>query len=439
MAQKLGAGHGRELQWTEVFEDLFKRSSKTPNGDNKGVTFMKFKFVEEKESSPAKIKKESYAAKIKVVGVGGAGGNAISNMIASKLRGVEFYTSNTDIQALERSTCSHRIQLGVSLTKGLGAGGDPEVGRLSAEENTNEIKEAVKGADMVFLTAGMGGGTGTGACPVVAQQCKEQGALTVAVVTKPFKFEGDKRMKRALEGIDKLKRKVDTLIVIPNEQLKAVGAKSSSFRELTVRADEVLLNAVKGISDLIMSSGFINLDFADVKKVMQQMGTAIMGTGKAKGENRATEAAKQAINSPLLEDISVHGARGLLMNITGPSDMTMEEIDEASNFIKGEVDGDAEIFWGVVFEDNMGEEVQITVIATGIDKGAEKKEKVVKLRDFSPDDLIDPWWAVRRVNGEILSVLPTFQRVEPGGSSTALYRGKAEPQPKRSFFKKGIF
>jgi len=389
---------------------------------------MKFQFVEEKEG---------YTAKIKVIGIGGAGGNAINNMIAAKLRGVEFFTANTDIQSLERSTCSHKIQLGVSVTKGLGAGADPEIGRLSAEENANEIKEAVKGADMVFITAGMGGGTGTGACPVVARQCKEEGALTVAVVTKPFKFEGDKRMRRALEGIDKLKKEVDTLIIIPNERLKAVGTKSSTFRELIVRADEVLLNAVRGISDLIMSSGFINLDFADVKKVMEQMGTAIMGTGRAKGENRATEAAKQAINSPLLEDISVQGARGLLMNITGPTDMTMEEIDEASNFIKGEVDGEAEIFWGVVFDDNMGDEVQITVIATGIDKEPEKKEKVVKLRDVTPEDAKDPW-TVRGSNGENLDV-PTFQRLGPGGSSTLLHRDLEEPPPKRSFFKRGFF
>lgn len=389
---------------------------------------MKFQFVEEKEG---------YTAKIKVIGIGGAGGNAINNMIAAKLRGVEFFTANTDIQSLERSTCSHKIQLGVSVTKGLGAGADPEIGRLSAEENANEIKEAVKGADMVFITAGMGGGTGTGACPVVARQCKEEGALTVAVVTKPFKFEGDKRMRRALEGIDKLKKEVDTLIIIPNERLKAVGTKSSTFRELIIRADEVLLNAVRGISDLIMSSGFINLDFADVKKVMEQMGTAIMGTGRAKGENRATEAAKQAINSPLLEDISVQGARGLLMNITGPTDMTMEEIDEASNFIKGEVDGEAEIFWGVVFDDNMGDEVQITVIATGIDKEPEKKEKVVKLRDVTPEDAKDPW-TVRGSNGENLDV-PTFQRLGPGGSSTLLHRDLEEPPPKRSFFKRGFF
>jgi cell division protein FtsZ len=391
---------------------------------------MKFQFVEEKEG---------YTARIKVVGVGGAGGNAINNMIAAKLRGVEFYSANTDIQSLERSTCSHKIQLGVSVTKGLGAGADPDIGRQAAEENANEIKEAVKGADMVFITAGMGGGTGTGACPVVAQQCKEDGALTVAVVTKPFKFEGDKRMRRALEGIEKLKKEVDTLIIIPNERLKAVGSKNSTFRELIVRADEVLLNAVKGISDLIISSGFINLDFADVKKVMEQMGTAIMGTGKAKGENRATEAAKQAINSPLLEDISVNGAKGLLMNITGPSDMTMEEIDEASNFIKGEVDSEAEIFWGVVFDENMGDEIMITVIATGIDKEPERKEKekVIKLRDVTPEDAKDPW-TVRGVNGENLDI-PTFQRVGPGGSSTTLHREKEEPQPKRSFFKKGFF
>jgi len=391
---------------------------------------MKFQFIEEKDG---------YTARIKVVGVGGAGGNAINNMIAAKLRGVEFYSANTDIQSLERSTCSHKIQLGVSVTKGLGAGADPEIGRQAAEENANEIKEAVKGADMVFITAGMGGGTGTGACPVVAQQCKEDGALTVAVVTKPFKFEGDKRMRRALEGIEKLKKEVDTLIIIPNERLKAVGSKNSTFRELIVRADEVLLNAVKGISDLIISSGFINLDFADVKKVMEQMGTAIMGTGKAKGENRATEAAKQAINSPLLEDISVNGAKGLLMNITGPSDMTMEEIDEASNFIKGEVDSEAEIFWGVVFDENIGDEIMITVIATGIDKEPERKEKekVIKLRDVTPEDAKDPW-TVRGVNGENLDI-PTFQRVGPGGSSTTLHREKEEPQPKRSFFKKGFF
>ena len=269
---------------------------------------------------------------------------------------------------------------------------------------------------------------------MVAKQCKESGALTVSVVTKPFKFEGEKRMRRALEGIEQLKKEVDTLIIIPNERLKAVGGKNSTFRELIVRADEVLLNAVKGISDLIMSSGFINLDFADVKRVMEQMGTAIMGTGRASGESRATEAARQAINSPLLEDISISGAKGLLMNITGPSDMTMEEIDEASSYIKGEVDGDAEIFWGVVFDDNMGDEIQITVIATGIDK-EEPHAKVVRLRDVTPEEAQDAW-TVRR-NGENLDV-PTFQRLGPEYNAT-IHREEAQDREKRSFFKRGFF
>jgi cell division protein FtsZ len=387
---------------------------------------MKFQFVEEKE-------KDRYAAKIKVVGVGGAGGNAINNMIAAKLKGVEFITANTDMQSLERSACSTRIQLGTAMTKGLGAGADPEIGRLAAEESVNEIKETVAGSDMVFITAGMGGGTGTGASAVVAKQCREGGALTVAVVTKPFKFEGDKRMKKALDGIEKLKEEVDTLIIIPNERLKSVGSKNASFKELIVRADEVLLNAVKGISDLIMSSGFINLDFADVKKVMEQMGTAIMGTGRASGETRAIDAAKQAINSPLLEDISINGAKGLLMNITGPSDMTMEEMDEASSYIKGEVDGDAEIFWGVVFDDSLSNEIQITVIATGIDK--EQPSKVVRLRDATPEDAKDPW-TVRGANGENLDI-PAFQRIPE--TARVLHREDTSAQNRKSFFKRGFF
>ena len=233
---------------------------------------MKFELIEEKQR---------YNAKIKVFGVGGAGGNAINNMISAKLKGVDFISANTDSQALDRSACSHRIQLGMSITRGLGAGADPDIGRLSAEESINDVRESITESDMVFITAGMGGGTGTGAAPVLARESKESGALTVAVVTKPFQFEGEKRMRRALEGIEKLKEEVDTLIIIPNERLKAIGNKNTTFRELIVRADEVLLNAVRGISDLIMSNGFINLDFADVKKVMAEMGTAIMGTGRA--------------------------------------------------------------------------------------------------------------------------------------------------------------
>ncbi|MDD5205948.1 MAG: cell division protein FtsZ [Desulfobacterales bacterium] len=350
-----------------------------------------------------------HGAKIKVIGIGGAGGNAINNMINAKLRGVEFLAANTDIQDLERSICASKIQLGASITKGLGAGADPEIGRAAAEETLGEVREFITGADMVFLAAGMGGGTGTGATPVIARECKASGALTIAVVTKPFLFEGEKRMSRALAGIDCLKKEADTIILIPNERLRAVGKKSSMLKDLITRADDVLLNAVKGISDLIVSSGFINLDFADVKKVMEQMGTAMMGTGRAGGENRALDAAKQAVNSPLLEDITISGAKGLLMNICGPSSMTMEEIDEACSYIKGEVDIEAEIFWGVVFDENMGEDVQITVIATGIDKA--KQNKTVRLRDLNPDEAHDQW-QVRGQKGEDLDILdaPTYQR-----------------------------
>jgi len=396
---------------------------------------MKFEFIEEKET---------YHAKIKVVGVGGAGGNAINNMIVSKLQGVDFLVANTDSQALDRSACSEKLQLGASITKGLGAGADPELGKLSAEESVSEVQEKMEGADMVFITAGMGGGTGTGASPVIAKECKESGALTVAVVTKPFKFEGDKRMKRAIEGIEKLKRDVDTLIVIPNERLKAVGSRSTTFKDLIARADNVLLHAVKGISDLIMSTGFINLDFADVKKVMEQMGTAIMGTGRAGGENRAAEAAQMAVNSPLLEDISINGARGLLMNITGPSDMTMDEIDEASNYIKEEVHPDAEIFWGVVFDDSLGDEVQVTVIATGIEEEFPREmvrdvvndvaRNVVKIRDISPEEAEEGWTV--RMNGVNLDT-PTFQR--KGGEPVPPAGKEEAPAGRKNFLNKSFF
>ncbi|MBN1833288.1 MAG: cell division protein FtsZ [Deltaproteobacteria bacterium] len=383
---------------------------------------MKFEFVEEKGNT--------YNAKIKVIGVGGAGGNAINNMIAAKLKGVEFLVANTDSQNLECSACTHKIQLGPSVTRGLGAGADPELGRQSAEECVDEIKTAIGACDMIFIAAGMGGGTGTGAAPVIAHEAREIGALTVAVVTKPFQFEGERRMQRALEGIQELKKEVDTVIVIPNERLKAIGDKTTPFKELIVRADEVLLHAVQGISDLILSSGFINLDFADVKRIMEQMGTAIMGTGKATGENRASEAAQKAINSPLLEDISISGARGLLMNITGPSDMTMEEIDEASSYIKQEVDEEAEIFWGVVFDDTMKEEVQITVIATGIEKG--RYGKVTRLRDVTAEEAVDAWTVKR--NGVALET-PSFQRTEelPG-----LDEMDEEVSRKRGFLKRAF-
>ena len=390
---------------------------------------MKFEFVDNTDN---------YDAKIKVIGVGGGGGNAINNMIAAQLKGVEFIAANTDCQDLEKSVCPNKLQIGTSLTRGLGAGADPEIGKKAAEESINDIREGVGGADMIFITAGMGGGTGTGAAPVIARECKESGALTVAVVTKPFKFEGEKRMNRALAGIDRLKKDVDTLIIIPNERLKAIGDKSAMFRDLIAKADEVLLNAVRGISDLIMSNGFINLDFADVKKVMSEMGTAIMGTGRASGADRASEAAQQAINSPLLEDISVSGAKGLLMNITAPPDITMDEIDVASNYIKGEVAEDAEIVWGIVFDEDIGDEVQITVIATGIDKDHYKK--IVRLRDVTPEEAKDNWTV--KLNGEEIDEydIPAFQRKGEGEKKT---EDQHDEEPvvaqKKGIFKKVFF
>ena len=390
---------------------------------------MKFEFIDSNER---------YNARIKVVGVGGGGGNAINNMISAQLKGVEFIAANTDSQALERSSCPNKMQLGADITRGLGAGADAEVGRSSAEESINDIREAVSGADMVFITAGMGGGTGTGASPVFAREAKASGALTVAIVTKPFLFEGEKRMNRALAGIERLKKDVDTLIIIPNERLKAIGDKGAMFRDLIIKADNVLLNAVRGISDLIMSSGFINLDFADVKKVMSEMGTAIMGTGRAGGENRASEAAQQAINSPLLEDISIRGAKGLLMNITAPPNITMEEIDQASNYIKGEVADDAEIFWGVVFDESMGDEVQITVIATGIDR--QQYRKVVNLRDISPEEAKDSWTV--KVNGETVDEFdaPAFLRKKSGMTEIPEVEEDEDFEPqKKGFFKKAFF
>lgn len=408
---------------------------------------MRFEFVDE-------VEKRGYSAKIKVMGIGGAGGNAINNMINSDLRGVDFVVANTDAQDLDKSLCSNKLQLGPSITMGLGAGADPDIGRTSAEESVNEISDALDRADMVFIAAGMGGGTGTGASPVAARVSKEKGALTVAVVTKPFKFEGNPRMKRALEGIDALKDEVDSLIIIPNERLKSLGDKATPVKDLFVKADEVLLQAVKGIADLIMSRGFINLDFADVKKVMEEMGTALMGMGRASGENRACEAAQKAINSPLLEDISIDGAKGLLMNITGPPDMTMDEVEAASNYIKNEVNENAEVFWGMVFDENLKDEVQITVIATGIDaqevpaernylravvRDASKNappehDNVVRLRDVTTED-IEESWTVRK-NGVNLD-MPTFMR-EKKFTAESPKEDSYRPE-KKSFFDKFRF
>ena len=305
-------------------------------------------------------------ATIKVIGIGGGGGNAINNMINASLMGVDFIAANTDAQALEVSKAHTKLQLGANITKGLGAGANPEIGRSAALEDADQIRQVLDGSDMVFITAGLGGGTGTGGAPVIAQIAKEIGALTVAVVTKPFKFEGRQRMKTADNGIKELQETVDTIITIPNNRLLSLAAKKATFLEMLKKADDVLLYAVKGISDLITIPGLINLDFADVKTIMSEMGMALMGTGMASGEDRATEAAEKAISSPLLEDVSISGAKGVLMNISSGLDLTIDEVQEASSLIQQEAHEDANIIWGTVLDQSAGDELRVTVIATGI-------------------------------------------------------------------------
>lgn len=310
-------------------------------------------------------KQANQGAKIKVVGVGGGGTNAIATMISLGLNGVDFIAANTDNQALDVHPAPNRIQLGQELTKGLGAGANPEVGKKAALEDSARIGEMLYGADMVFITAGMGGGTGTGGAPVIASIAKEAGALTVGVVTKPFNFEGKKRRKNAEKGILELKDAVDTLICIPNQRLLYVANETTTMLDCFKKADEVLFQAVKGISDLINIRGLINLDFADVRTVMSNKGMALMGTGVASGENRAIEAARKAISSPLLEDVSINGATGIIINITGGPDLTLFEVNEASSLITEEADEDAEIIFGSVIDENLKDEVRVTVIATG--------------------------------------------------------------------------
>ncbi|MFO1518083.1 MAG: cell division protein FtsZ [bacterium] len=311
-------------------------------------------------------------AKIKVIGVGGGGTNAVNTMIRSKLDGVEFVAANTDVQALRSNHAPIKVQIGRELTKGLGAGANPEVGKNAAMEDQHSLAEVIGGADMVFITAGMGGGTGTGAAPVIARVAKEMGALTVGVVTKPFAFEGKKRARQAELGIEALKENVDTLIVIPNEKLLHVAGKETPMIDTFKMADEILLQAVKGISDLITIPGLINLDFADVKTIMGEMGMALMGTGTGHGENRAIEAAQKAISSPLLENVSINGATGIIINITGPSNMTLFEVNEASKLIQQEAHEDANIIFGAVIDDKIKEDIRVTVIATGFSKAAKK-------------------------------------------------------------------
>ena len=312
------------------------------------------------------IDTEAYsAANIKVVGVGGAGGNAINRMITSNLKGVEFIAINTDKQALSINQSPIRIQIGAALTKGLGAGANPEIGRQAVEETQEKIANALIGSDMVFITAGMGGGTGTGGAPVIAELAKEAGALTVGIVTKPFTFEGARRHNVASNGIKALKEVVDTLIVIPNQRLLTLAERNMPFTETFKMADDILLKATKGISDIINVPGIVNVDFMDVRTVMSEMGDAIMGTGIATGENRGREAAEQAINSPLLENISIKGAHGVLLNITGGANMGLYDIDQAAMLIYEEVGDDANIIFGAVVDEHLTDEIRVTVIATG--------------------------------------------------------------------------
>ena len=310
---------------------------------------------------------QEYQARIKVVGCGGSGGNAVNTMINFGLEGVEFIVVNTDAQALNSNAAPTKLNIGGQITKGLGAGADPERGRKAALEDVQRLKELLSGADMVFVTAGMGGGTGTGAAPVIAQLAREEGALTVGVVTKPFLFEGRQRARRAEIGLAQLAEQVDTLITIPNQKLLMLGDEDLSFIDAFRKADEVLFQAVKGISDLITQNGIVNVDFADVKTVMSCMGRALMGTGIAKGQNRARMAAEMAITSPLLDDISVEGATGVLINIVGGPDLKMREIQEAASLVQEQAHEDANIIFGASIDESLGENVKVTVIATGFD------------------------------------------------------------------------
>lgn len=322
--------------------------------------------------------KPTNVAVIKVFGVGGGGLNAVNNMIKSGLQGVDFYAANTDAQALASSTAINKIQLGNEITKGLGAGADPDVGYAAAKESVDAIRASLQGADMVFITAGMGGGTGTLGSSVVAQVARELGALTVGVVTKPFAFEGKRRMRNAERGIDELKKQVDTLITIPNQRLLSISGRNTSLIDTFKKADDVLFQAVKGISDLITFEGLVNVDFADVRAVMSEMGMAMMGTGEAAGENRAIEAAEKAISSPLLEGLSIHGAKGVLINVTASPDVTLQEVNEAAELIHGEAHEDANIIWGMVIDPTADDKVRVTVIATGFgDKDASSVDTAV--------------------------------------------------------------
>jgi len=326
---------------------------------------------------------EELSPKITVFGVGGAGGNAVNNMIAKQLEGVDFVVANTDAQALQQNAAKNRVQLGVKVTEGLGAGARPSVGSAAAEESIEQIVDHLAGAHMCFITAGMGGGTGTGAAPIIAQAARELGVLTVGVVTKPFQFEGAKRMRQAEEGVESLQKVVDTLIIIPNQNLFRLANEKTTFTEAFSMADDVLYQGVKGVTDLMVRPGLINLDFADVRAVMDEMGKAMMGTGEAEGEDRAIQAAEKAIANPLLDEISLKGAKGVLINITGAHDLTLFELDEAANRIREEVDPNANIIVGSTLDTEMEGKMRVSVVATGIDASEDANEVPVPRRPMS--------------------------------------------------------
>ena len=389
-------------------------------------------------------------AKIKVIGVGGGGGNAVRHMIDSGLRGVQFVCANTDLQALNKNDRALKVQLGEKLTKGLGAGANPAIGREAAVESVNAIRDAIGDADMVFVTAGMGGGTGTGAAPVVAQAAKELGALTVGVVTTPFSWEGVKRRRAADAGLEEFRKHVDCLITIPNDRLRTGAPKMSKvpFTEMLQRANDVLYYAVKGISDVIVSEGLINLDFADVRTTMSEAGPALMGTGMASGENRAREAAQRAISSPLLDDVSLESAKAILYNITAPMDITAEEIEEIGTLIGEAAPEEANIIFGVVFDDSIGDELHLTVIATGIEPvqpvaepapAPEGQARVTDFRQPGPDAMATPARPRRLQQGSLVREEQPMREEQAARPSRreAVRRWMAENDNRPSYIKRG--
>ena len=368
-------------------------------------------------------------ARMKVVGVGGAGGNAVNRMIDEELEGVEFISMNTDGQALKSSRAQVSLQIGKKLTRGLGAGARPEVGRQALAESEEDVRRALEGADLVFVTAGMGGGTGTGAAPLVAEIARDMGALTIGVVTKPFSFEGKKRERQAMQGLAELRRCVDTMILVPNDRLLAVVPKGTSFRDALKKADEVLLNATQGISDLISVTGEINVDFADVRTVMSARGPALMGSGFGEGDNRAQEAAQEAISSPLLDNVSIAGARGVLINITGGMDLAIDEVTTISSIIQEEAGDEAEIIFGAVHDPELEGKIRVTVIATGFDSGEDEKVIPGNFRLTRPQSQVQvqPVQAATQMVQPVLDPPPHHMQAELPEVRMVAGGGSAEP------------